>query len=419
MNNHPSDEAILHHIEAADEATAAHLQACDTCRAVSDDFVRIINVLRDSRAWASADEELRTRILTACEQPRALGTTAWAMYLSQHPEDRQSAVAHAIIKDAQHALGRDPARALGLLDLAETVASDVTDADARVVLGDIWKHRSNALRHLGRYQEALEAAQLAESFYDSLPAGTFDVGQALYTRAATLFKMTEYTEAIAVLARAAAILSPYGPTLPLAKTIILAGAIRTEHGDLTGAREHYQHVLPLLARLGDQTEQARVLANLAECELRMGHYDNALTRAEEAIERYRTLGMDAEITRTTWTIGMIHLARGNTDDGIEVLTRAAADFAHRAMHADAGFVMLDVCEARIEHDEWEEAERTARELASLFTRAKVPLASARAIGALREAVLRREATPASVHSVREMLGAADAPGYAAPPESND
>ncbi|HJW96273.1 MAG TPA: hypothetical protein VJ901_21875 [Thermoanaerobaculia bacterium] len=60
------------------------------------------------------------------------------------------------------------------------------DAPARLLFGEIWKNRSNALRSQGPLPDSLEAAQIAEVFYESVPGSEFDVGQARYTYAAAL-----------------------------------------------------------------------------------------------------------------------------------------------------------------------------------------------------------------------------------------
>jgi len=283
----------------------------------------------------------------------------------------------------------------------------LSDVECRTVLGDAWKHRSNALRHLGRYEEALDAAEIAEAFYASLLTGAFDVAQAQYTRAGALFKMTRFAEALQVLAIAHATLRDFGDSVPLAKTIMLEASILIDQGDVATARQRWRDVLPMLEALGNDGEQARVLANLGECNLRLGNLDQAMEDAQLAVSRYRRLRMEAESSRSEWTIGMVHLGRGASDEGLRVLENAAADFEARGMAADAGFVKMDVCEELLRREEWTEAEVIARALVPLFIAPGVTLTSVGALDYLRQAVENREATAAVVRYVREYVTADD------------
>jgi tetratricopeptide (TPR) repeat protein len=336
---------------------------------------------------------------------RPLGT--WDAFLERHPERRTSWVARRLFEEVEVELNRRPEYALDLVGVAERIASFLSDVECRSVLGDVWKHRSNALRHLGRYEEALDAAALAESFHGSLVTGDFDRAQAQFARAGTLFKMTRYAEALEVLVTAAATLRNYGDSVPLAKTIMLEAAIRIEEGDVALAQERWREVLPILEHLGDEVEQARVLANLAECNLRLGAYDQAMADAQRAVARYRALHMEMESIRSEWTSGIVHLARGESDEGLSVLENAAAAFETLAMTGDAGFVKLDICEELLRREEWSDAEVTARGLAALFIVARVTTASARALDFLRRSVENRQATAETVRYVREYVTADD------------
>jgi tetratricopeptide (TPR) repeat protein len=188
---------------------------------------------------------------------------------------------------------------------------------------------------------------------------------------------------------------------------MLEAGIRIDQGDVATAQRLWCDVLPMLERLGDEVERARVLANLGECNLRLGNLDQAMEDAQLAVRRYEVLRMEAEAIRSEWTIGMVHFARGEFEEGHNILRNAAASFTLRGMTADAGFVKLDICEELLRRHEWTEAEGIARELVSLFTVAGVTLASVNAIHFLREAVEHREATVAIVRYVRDYVTADD------------
>jgi hypothetical protein len=70
--------------------------------------------------------------------------------------------------------------------------------------------------------------------------------------------------------------------------------------------------------------------------------------------------------------------------GLDDLEGAAAEFESRGMLADAGFVKLDITEELLHREEWRDAAVNARELASLFTKAGVSLASVLPLSFLAE-----------------------------------
>jgi tetratricopeptide (TPR) repeat protein len=439
VNPHPDRLTILLYVENASgmdrPAIGAHLADCSACTAVMEDCQQMILLLSggDLLSYLAAGDphrdDLRAMLMRECDTVgeerssaeaffndlQRLPLDLWANALAERPEQRTYQMARRIFEEVEVELNRRPHHALLLIALAERIGSELADVPCRTIFGDAWKHRSNAFRHLGRYGEALDAAEMAEAFYASLTAGAFDVAQAQYTRAAVLFKMTRFREALDTLNVSSTTLRDFGESLPLAKTMMLAAAILLDQGDALAARERWRDVMPILERLGQNVELARVLANLAECNLRLGRLDEAEHDAREAMHRYRELRMDAEAMRSGWTLGMVALARGAYEEGLSALESTAASFEARGMAGDAGFVKLDICEELLRRGEWKDAAVIARELIRLFTAARVTLASIQALDYLRRAVERHEATTAVVESVREFVMVDDAARTFTPP----
>jgi hypothetical protein len=97
-------------------------------------------------------------------------------------------------------------------------------------------------------------------------------------------------------------------------------------------------MLPMLERLGDEVERTRVLANLSECNLRLGNLDQALEDARLALSRYQALRMEAKRSEAPGPLAWVHLRRGESEIGLSALDDAAASFEIRGMTGDAGFV---------------------------------------------------------------------------------
>ncbi len=429
MISHVKRATLLAYIDgdtSTDRLTiAAHLADCRVCRRELDELCSMASLLRDAaifdfldarekdrdRTFARSDITVTHRRLRM-EEARAetffgelmrLPIEEWPTVVEARPQERTESMVQHLMHQVQIELNRRPTYALQLIDVAEDIASTLNDPALRRCAGDCWKHRSNALRHLGRYSESLDAAEIAEFFYRSLTLGHFDVGQALYTRACTLFKMTKYTEALQVLGSASDTLRDFGNTVPLAKTLMLAAAIRFEQGNVAQAQATWREVVPMLDQFEDRIELARVRVNLAECSMRLDRPAEALAVAQAAARVFADLSMDTERIRAEWTIGAIRLALGEHDAALELFYRAAVAFQSLGMAADAGFVKLDITEELLHRQEWRQAAICARELIELFTSAGVTLACVTALSYLRTAVEGERATPSLVQYVREYV----------------
>jgi tetratricopeptide (TPR) repeat protein len=433
VSDHLPRRLLLDYLEDAEDVdrqpVEAHLTSCAVCRDVRDELQSLIFLLGDGAVFRHIDEDsdadqrrtwndlvaeiehversvgaADTFYLQLAEQP----VESWAKVIATHPEACTTALVQRLVEASAPELDRNPEYALRILHIAELVAFALHDGASRRSLGQVWKQRSNALRMLARYEDAIDAAIMAEHFYASLrdPDSAYEIAQARYTLAVTLFKMTRYPAALQVLARARGVLEEYGTTAPLAKAMMLDALIRIEQGEVAAARDTLRALLLMEERLEQHLEAARVRTNLAECNLRLGDLDAAMEDARAAIEAFRVLGNVAEETRSEWTLAMVRLARGEAD-ALSRLYEIAAVYTELGMPAEAGFVHLDVTEELLRREEWTEAELVARDLVILFSAAGVTLASVNALDHLRRAVEHRTATGATVRYVRTYVAQDD------------
>jgi tetratricopeptide (TPR) repeat protein len=397
------DGAVLEHVDDVDDAEFER------------EFGRGLRAIEDESEHAEQDATAADVLFVQlAQQP----VEKWEGIIAAHPEVCTSAFVQRLIDAAAAELDRKTDHALVFLRIAELVAFALDEAASLRSRGHIWKQRSNALRRLARYEEAIDAAIEAQNLYSELrePDSAFEVGQARYAMAVTLFKMTRYPAALRALYSARSTLEEYGETAPLAKVTMLEALIRIEQGNVATAREMLRELLPVEERLGQQLEVGRVRTNLAECNLRLNDLDDAMEDARAAIEIFRALDNAAELTRTEWTVAMIRLARGERE-AIDRLYEVAAVFRGLGMPGEAGFVNLDVTAELLDREEWTEAETFARELVTLFTAARVTLASVNALDYLRRAVENREATASTVRYIRKYIAANDPNRPFEPPET--
>jgi tetratricopeptide (TPR) repeat protein len=404
----------------------AHLDECASCSEQLD-LMRFDDMLRknsDVVAFVARDDRrraiLRQTLLTACDNADLDYAVAddflaellsrpfesWDEMLARYPSQRTAAMAQRILREVDREMNREPIHALRLISVAESIGSHIAESQALPVLVDVWRQRANAYRHLYQFHDSLTAADLSAQLAAKLTTSDYEIGQAYYTSAGTLFKMTEYAACLQKLELALPLLRRYKLTLPYVKALMLKATTHIEQGSIETGIAEYREILPLLQQLGDKTEEARILANMGECHLRLAHYDQAIDDALRAIERYEILHMNAEAVRSSWTLHLARLLRGD-EDAIDQLHITAAAFEVLGMLGDAGFVRLDITEELLRLEDWEHAEPIARALVDLFTRAGVTLAKVQAIDQLRRAVELREATPDFVRQLRTYMQADD------------
>jgi tetratricopeptide (TPR) repeat protein len=433
MSRHYTKPELLAYLDENAEvvdlhAIAAHLSACTRCAARLRDLKEFGALLREVVPFIAIDDTDETaasaldRFLRHAERVAAGHMAAddafaellaqpiesWEPFLAARPHLWTEGLVQRLIDEAIGDLDRRPARALTLLDHAERVVAPLRGDAAEEYRSEIWKNRSNALRMLGRYDEALAAANAARAAAEACRVGAFAYAQATYTRGIVLFKMGRFSETYADAREAAVRLAQFGDIRRIIHARSLEAVALMEQGAVAEALQVHEMILPHVKRLGDADAAARMTANIAVAHLRLRNFDAAADYARSAREQYVALNIDAEVIRMDWTLGAIAIQRGD-EYGIAQLTAAAAAFEQRNMPADAGFVKLDIVEELLRQAMWTRAEALAREVADTFARSGARLHLMTALAYLREAVTQRDATPALVQYIRTYL-VADDPG---------
>jgi tetratricopeptide (TPR) repeat protein len=431
-------------------AITAHVDSCDDCKLELSIFAELTNASTMGELLRFADdypaESERHRGTKAFEEiaaeaefnqsatvdadlfmPQLLAAPLdrWEDIINKAPWRRTYVLADRILEEAENQLNRRPADALPLIEIADRVAANVTRVPLPIritLLGDVWRLRASAFRHLFRLDDSITATLNAEEIYSQLRCSAFSVAQAWHTRAGTLFKMTRWSEALDLNAKATEVLRQHGPSIAYAKCLMLEAGIRLEQGDVYSAQRLWDQALLILSSLEDPRKRtpieiARCHANLAECNFRLHNYTQAIEESRRAIARYRSLQMGTEAIRSSWTLALAQLHAGQAF-AIDNLETAASEFESLHMYGDAGFVRLDIVEALLQRGEHLRAEPLARSLVVLFTKAGVTVASVQALEYLRESVAAGIADPPLINYVRDYVAADDAARPFAPPGVN-
>jgi hypothetical protein len=153
-----------------------------------------------------------------------------------------------------------------------------------------------------------------------------------------------------------------------------------------------------------------VIADTAECEMRLGSLTNARVHAVEAMRRYAELEMPTEELRASWTLAHVTLQEGQLDEALREFQRIADAYTALGMRAEAGEVLLDSVETYIQRQDWSAALPLARVLTGLFTSIDAPVHAARAYSFLQNSVAAQRATLELIDYIRSYVAAPSGAG---------
>ncbi|HEY2091280.1 MAG TPA: hypothetical protein VGJ81_05295 [Thermoanaerobaculia bacterium] len=410
-------------------AADRHIAECEECSKRLDSiraFEALLadkNVHRHARRLRGATpemEELRLRTeVRVREQVEAERTIAelrdmpigaWTPWLSRRTTEWTPGLVQALLAESRRYFNDTPAVALKIIATAEVIAASLPNVfDRAEAQGNTELQRANALRHLGRYHEALAATDAAYGFLAHLPMPAYDLAFATWAKATILFSMTRFDEALPLVRDAAETFLVFQDIHHARRARVLEASIVCEQGDLTRAERVYEESLEFFKAESDPEMEARLLANLADVAVRRDDVQRARSLAAEATRLFTEFDRPSEAARVRWSLGHLLIRRGALDAGLEELQGAAHEFERRGMTSAVGEVSLDVLEIHVARQDWAEAETLARRLTDLFAAAGSPVHHAQAYAHLREAILNRSATVELIGEIRESL----APGESA------
>jgi tetratricopeptide (TPR) repeat protein len=111
--------------------------------------------------------------------------------------------------------------------------------------------------------------------------------------------------------------------------------LRTNRGELAGARESLDRALGLLAPLGDRIANQQLAWIEGMIEEKSGRLSAAREKYASALEDARRLGARAEVALMLFRLAHLALAEGATDEARTRL-REALDADVESLHAEAG-----------------------------------------------------------------------------------
>jgi len=320
---------------------------------------------------------------------------------------RTESLACVLVLESRRTVSKDPAGAAALAETAAGIAAGLaptTDPFIPHLHGCALLAHGNALRHLGRYAEALTAFEGAEVPLSLDVTSANELAQVGYARSIVLWKRGDFTVALAEERRAAMLFSLLGDNRRLARTQLLEGGILFERADAAQAKVMFFRAIDLLKEAADRSALASAWLSLGAAEGQLGNTSEAKVWIKKAADAFRRLGIASEQARATWTLGYVLGMHGSPSRGLAFLREARRSYEHLHMPLEAGFVAVDLAEVLLlDPSGAHEAAEVVRAAYTAFQRADVSKSAAKALAYLQDAAVIQAATPALVDNVRRYL----------------
>jgi tetratricopeptide (TPR) repeat protein len=432
LSDHPTEDELARY--AFDPASvenavglAAHLGDCPDCAALLRLIETVDAGLADRETWelseatrslgsldqtlhdlvsriADEDEEAERLLEPLLANPVALAR----MNLAEKPKYRTGGVVRHLIAAATANLEREPLEALSFADaaieVAETLPDDTYTSYAIFDLrGTAWKERANALRLLGKYEDALVALDRATDAFRQAPLAPIGPASVKFIRATVLYERGELEDAFRLAEESAAEFSHFGDIDRVMRARQLQANIRFHQGDIPAARKVYEEILRYGQKEKDLTWIARAARLLGRCALDLGDLDAARRHFEEAIVAFNRLGLTIEVLRSEWGPALVALAEGKSREAVKRLRDLQKRFLEHSLLLDSALVALDSMDGLYALGETREIARVAAELTDTFTRAGMLTSALTAFAYLRESAAEQKISPRKIDHVRRFI----------------
>lgn len=297
---------------------------------------------------------------------RATPVEAWPG-LAARPELQNNGALERLGNESRERLDRKPLEALALAELATTIADALPeDSYPAVVLAQIragaWKDRANALRYVGRHEEAFDAISRAEKTLMGHAALVVDRAVVDLVKATVLYETGSYAAAHEHLASAEAIFSDCGDLQRLRYARVIRGNALYNEGRYADALAGYREALRDAERANDSESVARLHNNIGYCATHLGDFGRANIHFSDAIAKFSDLGFSAEAARTMRGAGTLLIEKGDFTRGLHYLEDAKQKFLEFGMTRDAVLCALRLAEAMVSRNDMEAARRVSRGL---------------------------------------------------------
>jgi tetratricopeptide (TPR) repeat protein len=305
-------------------------------------------------------------------------------------------------------LGRDPSHGLAIAELAvslaEAIPENIYPAPVLAQLrAHAWKDLAKARLYVGRFSDALHAADQADRQIEAFGSLAHDHAIVGLVRAETLQQIDRYDEAFAVLAECKTVFREHGDDRRLILTGISEGVLLHRLRRYREAREAYLLLLASMHESIDKDSAACLHNVIGHCSVDLADYDAAETYLTRAIALFHELAQPLQAAKAELARGRMFVRSGRVERGIAHLRLIRAQFMRGGLIEEAGLCGLEIVEGLLVRGDATETIALARRIIAEFTAASLSKRAISALGYLEEAIASRRASATTVANVRDYI----------------
>jgi tetratricopeptide (TPR) repeat protein len=332
--------------------------------------------------------------------------------LSENPILHTVGVVRALCDAARKLREQNPKHALAVSDEAASIAEllpgqrydDTMRAEMR---GAAQLERANALRYLGRFEQALDALDASESAYRLTPLNEWQLAITKFVRSGIYMKSERLDEAAELARQCVRVFRIYGDRARIVHAQMVIGGVLFYRHEYALARELYSRLLPEAREINEPFTVALCLMNLAHAERELGELTSALVHYSLAADEHERLGKRTELLRARWGAAKLLVLLGNIVDGIAQLRDIARDMLALGMTNDHALVMLGAVGNLFGIGDLAELPAICANLVHVFTEAKMPQNARTALAYLEAAAAGGAMTEPLIESVTTYIERGD------------
>jgi tetratricopeptide (TPR) repeat protein len=296
--------------------------------------------------------------------------------------------------------------------IAEMLSSQRYDEIMRAEMRGVAQlERANALRYLGRFNEALEALDVSEQAYRSTPISDRPLALTKFLRSVIYMKSERLDEAAQLASESLVVFRMYGDRARIVHAQIVIGGCLFQRGEFTLARDLYRRLVREARAIGESATEALCLMDLAHAETELREFASALVHYSDAVDIYERLGMRTEVLRTRWGAADLVALMGNIPVGIEQLRKTAAAMLVLGLVNDHALALLDAVGKLFDIGRLAELPDICADLVRVFDDARMPENSRTALAYLEAAARAGAVTTPLIDCVSQYIEREE---YAAP-----
>jgi tetratricopeptide (TPR) repeat protein len=391
-----------------------HLADCPSCRQRFSENVVPFNAARrregarEFAATAARIEIERKNASNVVEHHiRQTAIEEWPA-LAESPALRNNAALEQMSEEIRKCIERKPVEALAIANLAASIAESLpANAYPPAVMAQIrstaLRDRANALRYLGRLNEAYDSIETAEARLGEFPGAAHDRAIIWLVKAMIQGQMDLFDESEQTITAAGIVFADVNDS----PRFLQAGLV---HGNLLGRQERYEEaqrvfggLLSVATASRDVEAQARLHNNLGYCATNLEDYAAANVHFSQSIAKFTDLGFSAEVARTERGAGLVLIGKGQLNLGTVRLREARRAFANLHMPEEAGLCAIRLIETMVERGDADEARALADSVVDEFTAAALDPRAIEAVTRLRSALDADGATAEAVRTVHALV----------------